>query len=398
VILDVLMLSAVGLVLARWLFLLVAAAIRGNTEALPATTPPPITVVIPAYNEELVLEQTVLGVLASSNVDLRVLLIDDGSIDGTGEIAERLATEHPQVQAIIFARNGGKPAALNAGFHAARTELVASLDADTVPAPEALARLAAHLVDPGMAAAASNVKVGNRGSWLTRWQSIEYISAIHLNRRALALFNTITTVPGALAMWRRAPVLQSGGFSSQTLSEDTDLTLTLTRAGYRVGFVDRAIAHTQAPLTTECLFRQRKRWLYGNLQCLWKHRGGFVDGPWALRLLGLPNLLYTHLLVYLLLPLSALYLVHAPAHFSLTELLLLGAALFSLDWFSSAFAYLVDKEALGELLEVPLQRFIFPFLLWGVFASVLTAFLRQQNMPWLRVERRSIDAFPAHMQ
>jgi len=396
-ILDVLMLSAVGLVLVRWLFLLVAAGIRGNTEVLPALTPASITVVIPAYNEELVLEPTVLGVLASSNVDLRVLVIDDGSIDGTREIAERLAADHPQVQAIILARNGGKPAALNTGFHAARTDLVASLDADTVPAPDALSRLAAHFVDPKIAAAASNVKVGNRGSWLSRWQSIEYISAIHLNRRALALLNTITTVPGALAVWRKTLVLQCGGFSSETLSEDTDLTLTLTRAGYRMEFVDQAIAYTQVPQSPGCLFRQRKRWLYGNLQCLWKHRGGFVDGPWALRLLGLPNLAYTHFVVYLLFPLSALYLGHATAHFSIAELLLIGTALFSLDGFSCAVAYVIDKEALGELSEVPFQRFFFPFFLWGVFASVLIAFLRQRGMPWLRVERRSMDALPAPM-
>jgi cellulose synthase/poly-beta-1,6-N-acetylglucosamine synthase-like glycosyltransferase len=126
--------------------------------------------------------------------------------------------------------------------------------------------------DARVGAVAGNAKVGNRINTVTRWQALEYITAQNLERRALAALNCITVVPGAVGAWRRSALEQFGGFPTQTLAEDQDLTLQLQRAGYRIVYDDEAIAWTEAPETFAGLARQRFRWSFGTLQCVWKQR------------------------------------------------------------------------------------------------------------------------------
>ena len=172
-------------------------------------------------------------------------------------------------------------------------------------------------------------------------------------------------------MWRRDVVMRHGAFSAETMTEDTDLTLTLIRSGHRIRYMDRAVGHTCAPSTLGALYRQRLRWLFGNLQCAHKHLGGFRDGPRALRVFGLPNFLFAHLFVFALAPLSLVYLPRALTVFAPTEIVCIGLALLSLDVGMAAIAYVLDRERKVELLAAPVQRVCFPFLLWAVFASVV---------------------------
>ncbi len=385
--LDVAMGAALAVVLLRWGILVTLAHLRGRVRTDPADGPD-VTVIVPAYQEADALVATVAGALASRRVG-QVIVVDDGSTDGTGAIASRLAACDPRVVALSHTVNRGKAAALNTGLCVADTAIIVTLDADTVPEPTAIARLATALEEEGVAAAACNVKVAASAGWLVACQAVEYVTAIHLGRRAQAALGAMTTVPGALAAWRADALRAVGGVPGDTLAEDTDLTLTLQRAGHRVVFVDDAIAYTRTPRTLAALFRQRRRWLHGNLQCAVKHARGLRDGPPGLRWLALPDLWFTHLGVYLLLPISLAWLAHAPAHFSTAALLALGAALFTLDLLGSALALHVDRAPLRGLWHVPLQRLVWPFLLWAVFADVVARRLRGAPIHWGRVRARA---------
>ncbi len=110
-----------------------------------------------------------------------------------------------------------------------------------------------HFANPRVGAVAGNVKVGNRISWLTRWQALEYVTSQNLEKRAFDLLNCIPVVPGALSAWRAEAINEAGGFSAETVAEDTDLTITIRRAGWEINYDEEAIGWTDAPETAAAL-------------------------------------------------------------------------------------------------------------------------------------------------
>ncbi len=257
--------------------------------AVPPDFHPAVSVIIPAYNEERVIVSSVRRVLASDYPGLEVIVADDGSKDRTSALVAENFSDDPRVTLMTLA-NGGKAAALNRALAQASGEVVIALDADTQFEPETIARLTRWFADPAIGAVAGDARVGNRVNLVTRWQAIEYITAQNLERRALAGFDAMTVVPGAVGAWRRAALESVGGYPENTLAEDQDLTIAIQRAGWRVSYDPRAVAWTEAPETFRALARQRYRWAFGTLQCLWKHRGVITSGrPKGLAHIGLPQ-------------------------------------------------------------------------------------------------------------
>ena len=234
--------------------------------------PPPLqTVLIPAYNEGKVIAGAVRHILASDYPNLEVIVIDDGSADDTSEQVRIHFASDPRVR-LFRVPNGGKAAALNIGLKEARGDVVVALDADTHFEKDAISKLVRWFQDPAVGAVAGNAKVGNRVNMITRWQALEYVTSQNLERRALAALGCITVVPGAIGAWKREALERLGGFPANTLAEDQDLTLSLLTAGYTVLYDSSAIGWTEAPDTVSGLIKQRFRWAFGTLQCLWKHR------------------------------------------------------------------------------------------------------------------------------
>lgn len=386
-------LGAIAVLLgARWWILIGGALADAGRRRLRSPTRigalPPLTVLVPAFNEERVVEATVASILASDHPALRVVVIDDGSTDNTAAVVQALDRADPRVHGLIRLGNSGKSAALNAGLAVAvDSPHVASVDADTVLAPDALRLLAEAMVREGAAAVAANVKVGNRTRWITRWQSVEYVTAMNLDRRAQAILGCITTVPGAAALFRRDAVVAAGGWSGDTRVEDTDLSLTLLAAGLDVAFEPRALAFTEAPTDWGGLLRQRVRWLFGYLQCLFKHKRLFLRAD-VLGVFAMPNLLYAHLLVFLL-PLPALLgLTRAPAWVSWQVMLTGLAGVVAVDLVVAAWIWWLDREDARDLLHVPIQRLVWPFLLYATFVRVVWQALVHGTVPWARPIRR----------
>lgn len=253
---------------------------------------PSVTVVVPAYNEEAVIVATVHSLLACSYPSpVQIVVVDDGSTDGTYAVAAHAFGSHPQVS-VLTKRNGGKCTALNLGFARACTDIVVCIDADTQLDPEALRLLCRHFQDPRVGAVAGQPKVGNRRNFLTRVQALEYVVLNSVERQAMEGCNAITCIAGALGAYRKALIARLGGYASDTLAEDTDMTLRILRSGARVVYEDQAIAWTESPETLRDFMKQRFRWMFGTAQVAFKNRASLLamkQGSFGM--VAMPNLL-----------------------------------------------------------------------------------------------------------
>jgi len=347
-----------------------------------------LSVVIPMYNESMVIRDTLKAVLESDYPHLDIVVINDGSTDGCSAIVQQICEVHPNIRLIEQRPNQGKSAALNRGFAECEHELVITVDADTRLAPQTMQRMAAALASSDLSAVACNLSIHNRENWLTRWQSLEYVAALSLDRRAQHQWGTITTVPGAASGWKRAHVLQAGGFSSETLTEDADLSIQLLRMGRRIHYLPEARAATLAPATLSSLFHQRRRWIFGNLQCIWKHRDAwFTGGPILLKVLGLPNFWFSHLMSFGLFALTIAYLPRATHWLEPGPLAGLLVSIVLADMCICALAIWIDRADVTLLFEAPLQRLGLPSFLFISFLTVFWSKLIRRPIRWRPIRR-----------
>lgn len=365
-------------------FVLLSAMARRSYEPLDETHL--VTVLIPAYNEEDVIAKTLEGVLNSGRRGLEVLVIDDGSTDATGQIAAEFVASHPNVR-LITKPNGGKASALNLGFTEATAECVVTIDADTMVLPETINRLVAPLGDPQVDAVCGNIRVGNARSWLTRFQAIEYITGQNFDRRGFDPMNAIVVVPGATGAWRRSRVLEVGGYSDQTLTEDADLTFSLLANGARIIYAPDAIALTEAPETVGMLYKQRFRWGYGAYQCLWKHRRSFFKG--RLGWITLPNMLLLQVLLPLVSPLIDLTLIAALVTGRLQAVLPWLVFMVAIDLLASVLAFVLDRAPMRLLWLLIPQRFCYRYFMYALTAKYLIAIMGGRRHGWNKLERRN---------
>lgn len=157
-----------------------------------------VAVIVPAFNEEMVILETITSLLASNHSDeFEIIVVDDGSKDTTYDTARKTFGHNPRIK-IFRIENSGKPIALNFGINQTKADILITLDADTVFSKDTIQKLVRHFDDPRVGAVAGNAKVGNRLNLLTRWQALEYIISQNLDRRAFAVLNCITVVPGAV--------------------------------------------------------------------------------------------------------------------------------------------------------------------------------------------------------
>ncbi len=389
-----------------------------GTPAQIAVYRPRVAILIPAYNEEKVIERTIQGALDSDYPNLRVIVIDDGSKDRTLEVARRaFAAEEAAGRVVILTKaNGGKAEALNYGLeHIGDAELFVGIDADTIIAPDAIVRMVPHFLNPKVGAVAGNAKVGNRVNLWTRWQALEYITSQNFERRALNTMGAVSVVPGAIGAWRVTAVREAGGYHVDTVAEDADLTMALLRNGYRVQYEDMALAFTEAPTSANALMRQRFRWSFGILQAVFKHRGVFARKG-ALGFVALPNILIFQILLPLVSPFIDLMFVvgviwyfvqkyfhpesNDPASFQ--RLLIFFGAFLVIDFLASSLAFALERrqpearEDAWLLSQVWLQRFayrqVFSIVL---FKTLIRAF---QGLPfaWDKLERTAaVNYVPA---
>jgi cellulose synthase/poly-beta-1,6-N-acetylglucosamine synthase-like glycosyltransferase len=345
---------------------------------------PPVAVLIPAYNESKVIGRTIDAVLKSNYPDLKIIVINDGSSDDTHYVVARMAKKDPRIR-LISKPNGGKFSALNHGLREAAEEYIVTIDGDTLILPDTIRHLIAPFADPGVDAVCGNVQVGNVNNMLTRFQDVEYVTTQNYDRRAFEAINCITVVPGATGAWRKSTILKAGGYSSDTLTEDTDITLSLLRNGAKIVYAPLAKSITEAPETMAGLSKQRFRWNYGGLQCLWKHRGALGRG--TLGFFGLPNMIYP-VAFQLLGPVCDIMLLIYWLTGEFQAVAGSYLAFQALDLFIALVAYALDKRSMKSLWVVALHRLIYrPFLYCITIRATLAAF-RGRRHGWNKLERQ----------
>ncbi|HEX8345778.1 MAG TPA: bifunctional polysaccharide deacetylase/glycosyltransferase family 2 protein, partial [Actinoplanes sp.] len=318
----------------------------------------PVSVVVPAYNEREGIATAVRSLATGDHPGVEVVVVDDGSTDGTADIARGLGL--PNVR-VIQVPNGGKSSALNIGVAAASHDLIVMVDGDTVFEPDSVRRLVQPLADPRVGAVAGNVKVGNRRSVVARWQHIEYVIGFNLDRRLYDVLQIMPTVPGAIGAYRRSALTQVGGVSDDTLAEDTDLTMALTRAGWWVVYEESARAWTEAPATLRQLWTQRYRWSYGTMQAMWKHRQALFDGGDSGRFgrRGLPFLALFGVALPMLAPVVDIMLIYGLVFWELGATVTAWFAMLGLQLITAAVAFRFDREPMRPLWKLPLQQFAY---------------------------------------
>ena len=369
---------------------------------------PTVAVLIPAYNEEKVIERTVRSVLESDYPNLRAIVIDDGSKDRTAAVTrEAFQTEIADGRVTILTKpNSGKADALNYALEHVREELFVGIDADTIVAPDAISRLVPHFRDSRVAAMAGNAKVGNRVNLWTRWQALEYITSQNFERRALNTLNAVSVVPGAIGAWRTADVRAGGGYHHDTVAEDADLTMALLQAGYHVNYEDRALAYTEAPTTANGLMRQRFRWSFGIMQAVYKHRAA-VKQKGALGWVALPNMIIFQILLPLVSPfIDIMFVVGAISYFvnksfhpesanpaDFQRLVVYFALFMVIDFITSTIAFALERQQPGGkrdfllLGHVWLQRFAYRQLFSIVLFKTLKRAVEGGSFAWDKLER-----------
>jgi cellulose synthase/poly-beta-1,6-N-acetylglucosamine synthase-like glycosyltransferase/peptidoglycan/xylan/chitin deacetylase (PgdA/CDA1 family)/spore germination protein YaaH len=388
-----------SLALAQWLRSRRRERIHAGSDYVPF-----VSILVPAFNEELVIANTIDSLLNSNYPSYEIIVIDDGSQDNTSKVVTDKFGGDERVRLFTVA-NAGKAAALNSGLRHARGEIVIALDADTLFAPHTIGALAHRFYDQTLGAIAGNAKVGNRVNLVTRWQALEYITSQNMDRRAFASLNCITVVPGAVGAWRKDLLIEAGGFPVDTLAEDQDLTLRIRRLGYRIGYEETAIAWTEAPHNLRSLAKQRFRWAYGTLQCMWKHRDALFRPRYgALGFVAMPNVWIFQILFPLISPVMDLMLIYVlvanaidrwqqPTGYTSTNLqqVLLYYALFlAIDWVSACFAFLLERRERWSLLWwLFLQRFCYRQVMYYVMIKSVAMAIRGPVVGWGKLERKA---------
>ncbi|HXS55685.1 MAG TPA: glycosyltransferase, partial [Hanamia sp.] len=391
---------------ARIIAMAVLASIQKRREARIRTTAfpafllskqneyPLVSVIIPAYNEEVNAVRTVNSLLAQDYPQLEIIFVDDGSKDETYLKVSDYFRNKNNVYAYTKI-NGGKASALNFGIQQSNADFIVCIDADTQLKMDAITELMKKFVDENVGAVAGNVKVGNEVNMITRWQSIEYITSQNFDRRAFDLLNCITVVPGAIGAFRKDAVLIAGGFTMDTLAEDCDLTMRLLRNGYTVRNCTEAISYTEAPETFTQFLKQRFRWSFGVMQCFWKHRDTLFNKKYKnFGMIAMPNIFVYQILLPILAPLADIILVLSllAASFgivvaSIPHIIFYYLIFTVVDIAGAALAFAYEKENHLKLIWMVPQRLIYRQMMYYILIKSINKAVKGELQGWGALKR-----------
>lgn len=239
---------------------------------------PSVTIIVPAYNEEVVIERALQSIIELDYPALSVIVVNDASKDSTATLVRtflkthKLQTSH--IRFINLQRNRGKGGALNAALKKVTSELTMILDADCVISSESLSTVASHFNDPQITGVAMHVRL--KGTWrlLDIVQRIEFIIG-HRHKKYYSAANAEFTVSGQGSTYRTQTLRSVGGFHEGMMTEDIDVALRVAGKGNKahvITYASDALLTTEPVPTLRDLYKQRYRWKIGTLQALYKHQ------------------------------------------------------------------------------------------------------------------------------
>jgi cellulose synthase/poly-beta-1,6-N-acetylglucosamine synthase-like glycosyltransferase len=345
---------------------------------------PKVSIIVPAFNEEVNAVRTVDYLLKSTYPEIEIIFVDDGSLDQTYTKIKSTFESNTKVK-VLTKPNGGKAAALNFGIEQSTGEVLVCIDADTILPADAISKMIPYFANPKVGAVAGNVRVGNTLNMLTNWQSIEYTTSQNFDRRAYDAVNAILVVPGAIGAFRKDAMIDIDGFTTDTLAEDCDLTLRMLRAGYVIRTCNDALALTEAPESLKMFLKQRSRWTFGMMQSFWKHRDLLFSFKKAnIGWVALPNLLVFNFLIPVFSPLvDILFIVGLFTHDS-AQYVFFYLLYYFIDCLIASLAYHYDHQKfnLKKAMYLFVQRFIYRQLLFYVLLKAYNKAIKGELVSW----------------
>jgi len=353
---------------------------------------PKVSIIVPAYNEEINAVKTIDNLLLQDYPNFDIIFVDDGSKDQTYSMVLNAFGSHSKVR-VTTKPNGGKASALNYGISLTPNDYVICIDADTQLKTDAVAQLMKSFTlatkgNQEIGAVAGNVKVGNENTMLTLWQSIEYTTAQNFDRRAFDLINGITVVPGAIGAFKKEALVQSGGFTTDTLAEDCDLTIRILKKGYKIVNCTTAVAITEVPETLKEFMKQRFRWSYGVMQAFFKNKDACFNPKYkGLGMVALPNIFIFQIVLPIFAPLADLVLIvsmiwnHNNPE-SLEKLAVYYFVFMFVDVLVSVVAFVFEKEKMSKLLWLIPQRFVYRQLMYVILFRAIKRAIKGESQHW----------------
>jgi biofilm PGA synthesis N-glycosyltransferase PgaC len=278
---------------------------------------PGVSILIPCYNEEAQVQETIEYLLKQKYPEYEIVAINDGSRDRTLTILENLAEQHDRLRVINLASNQGKAMALRSGALLAKYEFLVCIDGDALLAPEALTWLMRHFSESTVGAVTGNPRIRTRSTVLGKVQVGEFSAIIGLIKRAQRLYGRIFTVSGVIAAFRRSALHQVGYWSNDMVTEDIDISWKLQLSGYDIRFEPNALCWVLMPETLKGLWHQRVRWAQGGAEVLLRYGSRMLSWSarrmWPIYAECFMSIVWAHLIVGGLLLTASRILLDYPA-------------------------------------------------------------------------------------
>lgn len=353
------------------------------------------TIIIPCYNEGKTLKNCVDGLIKQTYSNYEIIIIDDGSKDNTFAVAKKLECQYPNLIKAYTKANAGKASALNYGISKSTGEIIIGLDADSIFLSNTLKILMNSFSDEKVAAVGGNVKVSNRNKILSLHQEVEYISGLNIQRRSFAEINCIQIISGAIGAFRKDCLIEIGGYSSDTIVEDMDITIALAKKGYKILFAGDAIAYTEAPEKISDFIKQRQRWIYGGFQVLGKYRDMIFNKQYGnIGLIGLPYFLIFPWVDVIVTILFILSIARALIFGSILDLVFFYTGMAIIQFFILSYALHLDKERRHIALIALYDSLWYSHLINFITIKAGISFLLRKEVQWNHIERIGKNILP----
>ncbi|MBI2065275.1 MAG: glycosyltransferase [Candidatus Yanofskybacteria bacterium] len=367
---------------------------------------PRVSVIIPAWNEEVGLLETIKTLLNSTYKNLEIVVINDGSTDRSDKMFRDFIEEYSRIHRDEYERinivyhykkNGGKGAALNTGINLADGEIIVSIDADCVVLPQTISNFVQYFRDPKVMAAVGNVKIGNTDTLVGVVQYLEFLFSFYF-KKADSLANVIYIIGGAAGAFRREVFDKIGFYSTDNITEDIELSVRIQDAGLKIVYASDAIVYTEGATEVGSLMKQRLRWKRGRFETFNSYKHMFFSFRGR----------HSKLLTWLILPLALFG--EAQLFMELFFLIFLYAYSFMINDFSSFISGIIvvssmfavqiffdDKKdkKLSFYLLAPIGWILFylsSFVEYNALVKSIWGYYRNEEIKWQKWQRNGITS------